>query len=343
MTAIKAEPGEPAASADPRRLGLLRRIADGGGRITPEADPQAQHGYQYPALGDAVESDLEILARRDYLEERFFDRVSLCPKCQCHHLNVREICPACRRAHLAKEGLLHHFSCGYSGIVSEFKPAEDGSYVCPKCNRRMYHLGTEFDRFSKAFVCRDCGIVTENPPVEAVCLACAARTPAEDLVSIDLFSYVLTSQGAAALRRGSLLDSDSHHLFIGEAPVYRRKLILELLDNEMKRANYFNNRFSVLLVECMPERMGGRQDSSSTLWLNRLRQYLRPVDLIGQLDDGLYVAILPRTRRRMAEALRQHILTALGADAPLTLLAIEIAKPKDLVLVLARRAVSAPA
>src|SRR5262245_41590163 len=67
-------------AAEERRVNLLRQIALAGGKIAPHAEPDAEHGYTYGALGDDLERDLGILARRNYLEERFFDRVSLCPK-----------------------------------------------------------------------------------------------------------------------------------------------------------------------------------------------------------------------------------------------------------------------
>src|SRR5262245_35613636 len=116
--------GTGTIAEDERRLNLLRQIAVAGGKIAPDPEPPAEHGYAYIALGDDVERDLSTLARRNYLEQRFFDRVSLCPKCDSHHLNVREICPGCGQAHLAQEGLLHHFRCGYVGLPSEFAPAE---------------------------------------------------------------------------------------------------------------------------------------------------------------------------------------------------------------------------
>ena len=56
----------------------------------------------------------------------------------------------------------------------------------------MHHLGTEYDRLGKAYVCRGCGVVSETPPVEAVCLGCGARTLAENLVGAVAFSYLIT-------------------------------------------------------------------------------------------------------------------------------------------------------
>ena len=323
-------------AADERRLWLLRRIADAGGRIAPSANPQAKYGYEYPALGDCAETDLIFLARRDYLEERFFDRVSLCPKCTSHHLNVRETCPSCHGAHIANEGLLHHFRCGYSGILSEFPTGEDGSRLCPKCNRRMRHLGTEYDRLGKAFVCHDCGVISENPPVEAVCRCCGAHTPAEDLVAAEVVSYVLTSLGSAAIRRGELLDRVEPLLYVGGPPLYRRTVILEFLDHEIRCLHYFKRTFSVLLVE-HPLEISHEGEGSPGAWLTRLSECLREVDLVGQLAETVFVVILPQTKRREVEALRQRILAELGPQVSLTLTAFEVTEPRQLTKISAFR------
>jgi hypothetical protein len=322
-------------TADERRLSLLRQIAEAGGTITPTAEPLADRGHAFMALGDDVDRDLSVLARRNYLEERFFDRVSLCPKCNSHHLNVREICPSCRRSHLASEGLLHHFRCGYVGIPAEFLSIEDGGYICPKCKGKMHHLGTEYDRLGKAFVCRSCGVISETPPVEAVCLACGARTPADSLVSALLFSYILTSRGAAAIQRGALFDGDEELVSIAGAPVLRRAVILEFLDHEMKRLQLFKSTFSVLLAKCDPAAIDESGDDSKTQWLTRLRHCLRDVDLVGQLADALYVVVLPQTKRRAADAIRQTIASELGPHSPLTLSTVEISEPAHLAQVLA--------
>ena len=325
------------AATDERRLDLLRRIGEAGGKITPSANPKAKHGYEYVEACDGEERDLLFLARRDYLEQRFVDRVTLCPKCGSHHLNVREVCPGCHRAHLANEGLLHHFRCGYVGRQSEFAPAEGrhGGRLCPKCNRTFHHLGTEYDRLGKAFVCVECGLITENPPVEAVCLACGARNPAEDLVSTDVFGYVLTSLGLAAIRRGSLLDNDDELLFIAGAPFYRPTVILEFLNHEVQRLSQFKSGFSVLLVKPAREATDGADCALDFPWLSKLRQCLRDVDLTGQLADAVFIVILPQTDKRAAEVLCQRVVAEIGPH--LSLSAIEITEPRHLEQVLAYR------
>jgi Thaumarchaeal output domain 1 len=324
-----------AAVVETRRLDLLRRIADSGGAISPVAEPQAKHGYRYAAPGGDVENDLIVLARQNYLEARFFDRVSLCPKCDTCRLNVREICPGCHSAHLASEGLFHHFRCGYVGIPPEFTPEPDGGYRCPKCNRAMHHLGTEYDRLGKAFVCRGCGLVSETPPVEAICLDCGARTPAEALVSTVVFSYLITSRGAEAVRRGHLLGDDDEPVRVADAAVYRRPVIVEFLAHQMKRLLQLNEPFSVMLVKWEPGEIDPHDGHQPAKQLTRLKGLLREVDLIGQLADTLYVVVLPHAKGRDAEALRRRVETGLGPRSPFVLAVAEIKERKDLAGVLA--------
>jgi len=324
-----------ATVVEARRLELLRRIAESGGAISPIAEPQAKHGYRYGAPGGDVETDLAVLSRQNYLEARFFDRVSLCPKCDGCSLNVREICPGCRSAHLASEGLFHHFRCGYVGIPPEFAQEADDGYRCPKCNHTMHHLGTEYDRLGKAFVCRGCGLVSESPPVEAVCLACGARTPAENLVSVIAFNYLITSRGAEAVRRGRLLGDDDEPVRAADAAVYRRTIILEFLIHQMKRLAQLSEPFSVMLVKREPggtDAGGGDQPASH---LTRLKGCLRDVDLVGQLADTLYVVVLPHARKRDAEAARRRVETEFGPRSPFALTVAEIRERKDLAAVLA--------
>jgi hypothetical protein len=278
---------------------------------------------------------LAVLSRQNYLEARFFDRVSLCPKCDSCHLNVREICPSCHSAHLASEGLFHHFRCGYVGIPPEFAPETDGGFRCPKCNHAMHHLGTEYDRLGKAFVCRGCSLVSETPPVEAVCLSCGARTPSENLVSAIAFSYLITSRGAEAVRRSRLLGDEDEPVRVADTAVYRRTVILEFLLHQMKRLLQLSEPFSVLLVRWAPGETDSLDDDQPAKWLARLKGCLRDVDLIGQLADVLYVALLPGAKRREAEALRRRIEIELGPRSPLVLSATEIKERKDLAGVLA--------
>ena len=315
--------------ADRRRLDLLRQIKDAGGTLSPLADPNGKRGYSYPVASDDLEEDLATLLERSYLEARFFDRVSLCPRCDSHHLNVREVCPSCRSAFLTSEGLFHHFRCGYVGIPSEFTSLGDHGYRCPKCNGTMRYLGTEYDRLGRAFVCRGCGVISENPPVEAVCLSCRTRVAADKLVSAAVFAYVLTSRGAAAVRAGALSDDGGDATTLDGASVYRRAFILQFLEQEFKRRERLNSKFAVLLARFLQRDAAQEAASPESEWLERLRAGLRDVDLVGQLAGGLYIVILPQAKPGDAESLCRSIAAKLGPQAPIVLSAPDIGDQRD--------------
>jgi hypothetical protein len=328
------EPSNATPRAKARRLALLQQAADRGGTITAVPYPQSQFGYAYQTVSNDIENDLAYLTERNYLEARFCDRVSLCPKCGTHHINVREVCPSCRSAYVTSEGLLHHFRCGYVGIPSEFLSLPDGGYKCPKCGRTLRHPGTEFDRLGRAFVCRGCGVISENPPVEALCLSCGAKTPSENLVSTVIFNYVLTSRGATAVRAGSLLD-DAEEPSVEDAPILKRTVILEFLEYELKRLQQLNGRFSLILAKYAPSASDTKSAENRPEWLTRLKGSLREVDLLGQLADELYIVLLPQMKAREAEVLRGRIEATLGTQSPFTLSTVQITQRDDLAKALA--------
>ena len=70
------------------------------------------------------------------------------------------------------------------------------------------------------------GLFPETPPIEAACRGCGALTAADDLVSTVAFSYLITSRGAEAVRRGHLLGDDDEPVRIADAAVYRRRVSL---------------------------------------------------------------------------------------------------------------------
>jgi hypothetical protein len=78
VTAVPEEAREE--TVEQRRMHLLRQVAELGGAISPIADPAAKHGYRFDAGSADVERDLADLAKLNYLETRFFDRVRLCPR-----------------------------------------------------------------------------------------------------------------------------------------------------------------------------------------------------------------------------------------------------------------------
>ncbi len=337
-----AQPDEtgPAAGLtdDQRRTALLKTIAGLGGAVTPRRSPMAKHGHAFSGLDDGIEADLTFLARGDYLDERFFDRVTICTRCDSHHLNLREVCPACGSTHYTEEPLLHHFRCGFVGRITEFDPGDGtGRRICPKCTIQLKYLGTDYDRLGKTYLCIDCGTSFQDAPVRSVCLSCDTEADADDLATVEIFGYALTSLGTAAIRRGSLFEGDSEVLYVAGAAVYRPAIMFELLEYEAKRIQRFKGTFSLMMVEVVGADSTPVPEDAEGNMITRLRERLRGTDIVGKVAEHVYIACMPQTAIAGAEIVRERFF-AEQADRRVVLetSVTEIAGPDDLHQLLTR-------
>ena len=198
---------------DSRLLWALDVVSAAGPMIEPTWDPSIREGVTYRGAGSPLDdyklqADFEELARDGYLERIFVDRLSYCPNCESHALNVREVCLSCASTNLKPIKTLLHFRCGYVGAVSAFVQEAQGRR-CPKCRKLLQDLGTDHDSPGDYFHCQACNSEFQIPEVGARCLACGSRFAGTDMQRIlqrDVFAYRLTALGTAALRDGRLLD-----------------------------------------------------------------------------------------------------------------------------------------
>jgi hypothetical protein len=198
---------------DARLLRALGVIAAAGPMIEPKWDPASRDGFVYRGTGSPLDdltlpADFEELAREGYAERVFLDRLSLCPNCESHALNVREVCLSCASTNLKSIKALLHFRCGYVGPVSAFAQEAQGRR-CPKCRKLLQDLGTDHDSPGEYFHCQACNAEFQVPDVGARCLSCGSRFAGTDMQRVlerDVFAYRLTALGTTALRDGRLLE-----------------------------------------------------------------------------------------------------------------------------------------
>jgi CheY-like chemotaxis protein len=162
--------------------------------------PQCAH---YPGFFPDGEARLaaERLAGRGLVDRRFFERFHACGNCGSSRLNIREECQACHSAQLRDVSLIHHFRCAHQAPEADF--VSGPHLVCPKCRQHLRHYGSDYDKPGIATSCGDCGTLSPEPDVGFVCLDCGARTGGDAADKRDVFSYALTTEGIALLRRGT--------------------------------------------------------------------------------------------------------------------------------------------
>lgn len=163
--------------------------------IEPEINLQDKEGYTYSVADDIMETSgkatcsvLESLAEKDILLREDFERVLLTPEGSMQLIPV-ERCPNCDSPHLSRGKMIEHFTCGYVGFEEEFKSGL--KTVCPKCNRELKLIGTDYRNPGLRYTCKNCQEVFPLPSIKYRCLKTDEIFSLEELSHVWLYSYRL--------------------------------------------------------------------------------------------------------------------------------------------------------
>ncbi|WP_027419934.1 TackOD1 domain-containing metal-binding protein [Crocinitomix catalasitica] len=166
--------------------------------------------FAYPLLSvnfsetdeHAVLNILDIAESEGLFRSEYYDRIYLCNQCSSSHLSYREVCPKCSSSNTKSDDIIHHFPCGYVGPMQDFKNEIDDKLDCPKCNKRLRHIGVDYDKPSVIHECKNCSHTFQDFFVNAKCLSCGSDRSVEQLKSKIIKSYFLTKKGESAAIKG---------------------------------------------------------------------------------------------------------------------------------------------
>ncbi len=286
--------------------------------LEPTWNPHAREGVIYrgtgSTLGDAsLLGDLEELADEDYLERIFVDRLSLCPNCESHALNVHEVCLTCASANLVQVKTLLHFRCGFVGPVSAFAQETRG-LRCPKCRKLLADPGTDHDSPGDYFTCRACNASFQVAEVGARCLACGARFAGVEMQRVtprDIYAYRLTALGSAALAEGRLLEGPREALYDAGGSLYRRNVLIAHVEDERRRRIDAGTAFGLIVVGA--GKNGSRAPIADDV-AGHVRKVLSDTDKLGRLDDHHLVALLPGASKAQTKSALKRVLETRGTN-----------------------------
>jgi len=171
--------------------------------LEPVSDRNSLIGYSYGLLTESLDFDQQFHAL-DILEEAerdgifsgsLEDVIYLCSNCSNNYLNIRESCPKCGSVNLKPRELVHHFSCAYMGPEDEFKSNSTDDLICPKCSKKLKHIGVDYDKPSSVFSCRNCDNLFQDPLLKAKCKSCGSENKVEHLERKVIKKYTLTAKG----------------------------------------------------------------------------------------------------------------------------------------------------
>ncbi len=286
--------------------------------------PLAPHGHTYPGVDDLLDAPagrsldvLEDLADLGLLTRDLTNVVHACPECRWCQLNFRETCPRCEAFDVRVERLLHHFSCGYTGLESEFIQGLD--LTCPKCRNKLNQLGQDFDRPHETYVCNPCGCFFEEPLLEAQCLHCSACSPGSEVEATRIYKYRPSPLTVRAIEHGRLTGLDvSQIMYDADVLLVTRDWFVMQTERELLRMRRHGGAFSIVNLTFED---AGRAYPIFREWgvdairaLGRLlTDSLRPLDLVARLDNARLGLLLVESDAQGTRAVQQRLLSGIEA------------------------------
>jgi CheY-like chemotaxis protein len=170
-----------------------------GGKLTeihPVIDNSAEEGFAYPEIdrliggtGQETRFLLEALSKENILNKTLFEKIHVDPDGAFQLVPV-ERCPNCGSGNLIRGQLIEHFSCGNVGMEQDYR--NDHKYLCPKCNKELRLLGTDYRNIGIRYRCADCKELFPTPVIKWRNLKTGKIWNFEELQEIQLYSYILS-------------------------------------------------------------------------------------------------------------------------------------------------------
>lgn len=164
------------------------------GRISPVLADDSELGFSYPKVEKLlgmntrdVISLCELLVDENILQRNFHKTIITCPNCGSASLDGKFSCPRCSSANIAMGRLLEHFACGNIAVEDEYKNA--GGYICPKCQKKLKFLGTDYRSIGVNYICHVCHEIFTKSVTHWQCLKCACTFKQGEANSKELYSY----------------------------------------------------------------------------------------------------------------------------------------------------------
>jgi len=185
------------AKRNPKAMKLIQEIMSGKiGEVKPSTKMDNKEGFGYPQAEKLLElntsevvATLEFMANEDILQRSIQENIVFCPKCQSTNLKTGLGCPRCGSANIAKGRILEHLSCRNNSLEEDY--ANNGKYICPKCQQELRFLGTDYQSLGINYKCRECGGIFKEAAFNMKCLQCSHLFPEGEAKEIVLYSYRL--------------------------------------------------------------------------------------------------------------------------------------------------------
>lgn len=275
--------------------------------------------YYYPLLSvnfDLAEEHsaltiLKIAEDEGILRSEYFDRVYLCSSCSSAHLSYREVCPKCNSSDTTPDDIIHHFPCGYVGPMKDYKNQIDDKLDCPKCNKRLRHIGVDYDKPSIIYECNHCTHKFQDYYVNAKCLVCQSDKAVDQLRAIDIRSYRLTKKGELAAIKGFVTTTKDIDETVGTIKYDTFKTMLKYEIERLKQTEGASNLCAINITNSSQvySQLGSElQKSLLKDLVGVIRSNIRSSDVIAFESSSTIVVSMNDLPQRIAKKITQEMV-----------------------------------
>jgi GGDEF domain-containing protein len=125
--------------------------------------------------------------------------------------------------------------------MADYANEIDDRLDCPKCNKRLRHIGVDYDKPSVIHTCKNCSHKFQDFHVNAKCLSCTNDKSVESLNSRIINSYKLTKKGELAAVKGFVTTTKDFDEVIGTIKYDTFKTMLKYEIERLKQTNGNSN------------------------------------------------------------------------------------------------------
>lgn len=278
--------------------------------------------YTYPCLSVNFNHTeefavFEIFKQAEYdgiFTSEFKDRVYLCSQCSNGRMSYREVCPKCSSSNSSTDDIVHHFPCGYVGPMVDFKNEIDDELDCPKCNKRLRHIGVDYDKPSVLHTCLNCNHKFQDYFVKAKCLTCSHDNSVEQLKTQEIRKYTLTQKGIYAATNGYVSTSKDIEDIIGTVKYDTFKTMLKYEIERLKQTDGSSNICAIHINNPneIYSSIGSEAQQGMLKDLVRIiRSNIRSADVISFQDSSTIILSMYEIPKKIAIRIMEEIINIL--------------------------------
>jgi CheY-like chemotaxis protein/GGDEF domain-containing protein len=297
-------------------------------KIQPRIDKSSAFGYDYLAAAKFLNfehnqqaiSTFEALVNTGRLERKLIDVVHLCPFCDRHQINFREVCPGCSSLNIWIQMCYVHKKCGFQTWNPDRH--NPGVISCSGCGQIITRSTPDVE-IGYAYRCADCGNDFTEIDINCRCLNCGKEFDITEAVRKEIFAYQFPEKSVARTAQnppGLVAVTPPAGALLLRTLQVRTLIFLEMaaltkkLDLEILRAKRHQSSITLISIEFHEflQALNALPPNLTASLLNDIvkliNQSLRKNDTLSLKNETQLIILLPQTHQNIAKIIGHKIL-----------------------------------